>query len=63
MKGKTPFSPQSLGNVRIELCYSHDNQFAAAMAFRYTDFKYVPISEAMVYEGTDAETLIRLFRL
>ena len=63
MKGKAPFSPQSLGNIRIELCHSHDNQFAAAMAFRYADFKYIPASEAKVCEGTDAETLIKLFKV
>ena len=63
MKGKAPFSPQSLGNIRIELCHSHDNQFAAAMAFRYADFKYIPASEAKVCESTNAETLIKLFKV
>ena len=63
IKGKTPFSPQSLGNVRIELCHSRDNQFAAGMAFRYADFKYVPVSETIICEGTDAETLMNIFTM
>lgn len=48
------------GNFRLEVCLSDDHQFCALQLFRYTDFRYRPLSESRFYEGTDVEYITKL---
>lgn len=48
------------GNFRLEVCLSDDHQFCALQLFRYTDFRYRPLSEPRFYEGTDVEYITKL---
>ncbi|MGN0068848.1 MAG: hypothetical protein ACI350_03875 [Prevotella sp.] len=46
-----------IGNMRLEACVSRDRQFAAYQLFRFSDFKYQPVTRMKVYEGKAAELI------
>lgn len=50
-----------IGCLRMEAVMTPDHQFAAVQGFRYTDLRYKPVTDLVIVEGADAETLCRLF--
>ncbi len=59
---KTTGKPQStdIGHYRLEACFSCDSQFCAIQLFRFGDFKYMPVTDTLFYEGSDAQIVTKL---
>jgi hypothetical protein len=57
VKAQGKITPVAMANVKLELCVSDDQQFAAAQLFRYVDFKYVPMTDFKTYEGDNAKLI------
>ncbi|MBQ9187054.1 MAG: hypothetical protein IJ144_04410 [Prevotella sp.] len=53
--------PAPIGHFHLEVCLSDDRQFCALQLFRFTDFRNNPVFEPRFYEGSDVETVARLF--
>jgi len=54
-------TPQEITGHLVEYCLSDDRRFAAVQVFRYGDFRYSPLADAMFFEGPDAVTVSELF--
>lgn len=59
-KGKPAATP--IGHYRFEVCLSNDRQFCALQFFRFTDFRYAPVSEPRFFEGQEVETIVKLIQ-
>lgn len=49
-----------LGSVELQTCYSLDHRFAALQLMNYRNLCYEPITAVRIFEGRDAELMIRL---
>jgi hypothetical protein len=58
--GKPATAP--IGQFRLEVCLSDDHQFCALQLFRFTDFRYHPVTDLQCYEGEDISTLVELIQ-
>ena len=50
----------SISNMRLEVCLSRDHHFAAFQLFRFSDFKYHPITDVRCFEGKDASLVAQM---
>ena len=49
------------GNLKLELCVSHDRRFAALRLYRFHNLLYNPLSEVRFFEGDVAAVVASLF--
>lgn len=59
---KSDIKKASIGNVRLDACISADNQFAAIQLLHFIDLTYTPIMDMKVFEGEQAEALIKVIK-
>lgn len=53
--------PTVNGNYMLEKLSSEDGQFTALLLLQFLKLSYEPVSEVLIFEGKDAETINRLF--
>ena len=49
------------GNFMVEVCASHDGQFIAVLICQFVQMSYEPVSDVLIFEGQDAQTIKQLF--
>jgi len=50
----------TLGNIKLDICKSEDNEFVAIRLYKYEQYEYKPISDLKIFKGNDAKTMLRL---
>jgi len=50
----------SNGNIRLDICYAKDRQFAALQVYQYGDFDYHAVSEVRIYDGKEAGDILNI---
>lgn len=53
--------PQDMGNARFEMLKSEDGACFVIQLYRFQDFSYRPVSDAIIIEGEAAATLAKIF--
>lgn len=49
------------GNYMAEVCVSQDGDFVAVQLNQFIHMSYEPVSEVLIFEGTEAQSVKRLF--
>lgn len=57
------FHPQKTvnGNYMVEVCVSQDGEFVAVQLNQFIHMSYEPVSEVLIFEGKEAQSVKRLF--
>lgn len=53
--------PVANGNYLLEVVHSRDNQFVALLLMQYKQLNYEPVTDTLLFEGVDAQTISQLF--
>lgn len=56
----TKIQPQNIGNARLELITSASGSFVMMQLYRFSDFKYKPVTPMITFEGSEAQTIGKL---
>ena len=57
------FRPKDIsnGNYLLEVCLSHDGQFAALLLKQFSQMNYEPVTNTLFFEGDGAKAISKLF--
>jgi hypothetical protein len=50
------------GNYLAEVCVSQDEAFAAVLLLQFSELNYVPVTDALFFEGNEASLVAKLFK-
>ena len=53
-------TPSPNGPIRLDICMTDDQSFAAIQMLRFEDFDYQPTSEVRTFEGEDVKALAKI---
>ena len=49
------------GNYMAEVCSSRDGEFLAVLLFQFVQLSYAPVTDVLIFEGSDARVVKQLF--
>ena len=49
------------GNFMVEVCVSQDGEFVAVLMNQFIRLGYEPVSDVLIFEGKEAQTVLQLF--
>lgn len=51
-------TPTPVGNIRLDVCYTADHEFAAVQMLRFADYKYRTITQPRLLDGAAAHAIM-----